>query len=197
MISTKSNLQIKEAQAHYDLHPLIAKRWSPRSFTDQVITEDQMHELFEAASWAPSAFNEQPWVYSYALRGTAGFNTLWNCLKAGNQFWAQSAACLFVAYYRKTIRRNGKINSWGEHDLGLANAQLLLQALHRNIYGHLMAGFDKPRLIETLNIDENLEPVCMGALGYLGNADQLPEPLFTRETAPRSRKSLDEFVTRI
>lgn len=83
------------------------------------------------------------------------------------------------------------------HDAGAANTQLLLQAAHQDIYGHMMGGFDMEKTIETFNIPENIEPVCFMVLGYLDKAETLEEPFKSRETAPRNRKSVEEFATEV
>lgn len=180
------SLKIKISQANADIHPLIQKRWSPLAFAVKAITDEQLEELFEAASWAASAYNEQPWKYIYAHKGTEGFEKLWSCLAEGNQPWTKSASVLFAAIHRNTFKKNGKVNSWAAHDLGMANAQLLLQAVHRDIYGHLMAGFDKERLHQILNLPEDSSSVCMGTLGYLGDVDSLTDNYKIREQSPRS-----------
>ena len=185
---------IKTPDTNHDVHPLIQKRWSPRAFSDKVISEKQVQELFEASRWAASAYNEQPWMYAYSLRGMPGFKRLWQCLLPGNQTWAQSAAVLLVAMYRKRFSRNDKRNPWAAHDLGMANAQLLLQAVDRGIYGHLMAGFDREKIKQLLNLNSSIEPLCMGALGYLGSPDDLKEPYKTQELRPRKRREIQTFV---
>lgn len=196
-MSSNKNLDIKDIKAPEtvcDVHPLIQKRWSPRAFSDRAIAEETLYELFDAARWAASAFNEQPWQYVYACRDTAGFTQLWDCLAAGNQPWTQSAAVLLVALKRTTLSRNGKPNPWAGHDVGMANAHLLLQAAHRDIYGHLMAGFDPDKIRALLSLSDDVEPVCMGALGYLGDPAQLAEPYQSRELTPRTRKAIEAFA---
>ena len=192
-----NSIEIKTADTSEGVHPLIKKRWSPLSFSDQLISEEKIQELFEASRWAASAYNEQPWEYVYAHRGTKGFEDLWNCLMGGNQPWTQKAAVLMVAIARITFTMNGKSNNWATHDVGMANAQLLLQAAENDIYGHLMAGFDPVKVKELLQLDENQEPVCMGALGYLGDPEELEEAYKSRELAPRSRREVSEFATKL
>ncbi len=191
------SIDVKTPEVTNDIHPLILKRWSPRSFIPRPLTDELMAELFEAAAWSASANNEQPWYYIYALRGTDGFERLWNCLLPGNQPWAKNAGALFVACKRKSFKQSGKPNPWAEHDLGMANAQLLLQAVYRDIYGHLMAGFDKEKLQNHLNIGDDMEAICMGALGFLDDAELLEEPYRTRELTPRSRKNANVFTRRV
>mgnify|MGYP000341990349 CR=1 FL=1 len=175
------SLTIKKPQVNADIHPLIQKRWSPLAFADKAITDEQLKELFEAASWAASAYNEQPWEYIYANKGTEGFEKLWSCLAEGNQPWTKEASVIFVAIKKDTFALNGKPNPWAAHDLGMANAQLLLQAVHRDIYGHFMAGFDADKVRKSFDLEDKVSPVCMGVLGYLGDAANLGEAYKKRE----------------
>ncbi len=191
------SIEIKKPDTQFELHPLIARRWSPRSFSEKTMDDSLIEEIFEAARWAPSANNEQPWQYVFARRDTDGFNALLDCLAGGNQPWAKSAAVLFVALSRDFFLRNGKKNRWAHHDLGLANTQLLIQAASRDIYGHLMAGFDHGKVIELLKVSEGIRPVCMGALGYLGDPSALQEPYKTRELTERSRRPLREILSEL
>ncbi|MEM9544860.1 MAG: nitroreductase family protein [Bacteroidota bacterium] len=190
-------MNIKIPKTQVALHPLIAKRWSPLAFSERRIEKDTMDELFTAASWAASAYNEQPWRYYYAQRGSQSFDDLWSCLAKGNQPWTRDAAILLVACTTISFSANDKINSNASHDLGMANAQLLLQAVHRDIYGHLMAGFDKEKVTQYLNLDANTNVVCVGALGYMGTPEQLEGNYRTRELKARSRNSLDQFVIKL
>jgi nitroreductase len=186
---------IKKAITSTPVLEVIKHRWSARSFSDKALTTETMNTLFEAASWAASANNEQPWQYTYALKGTPGFDRLLHCLAPPNQIWAKGAGVLIAAIARKTYQVNGKENGWAVHDLGMANAHLFLQATSMGLYGHPMAGFDKVKLSETLELSDDQAPVCIIALGYLGNADQLEEPFKSRELTARTRKPVSEFVT--
>lgn len=185
---------IKAPSLDFDIHPLLQKRWSPLSFSEESISKEQIQELFEAARWAASANNEQPWRYLYALRGTAGFDRVWEGLLPGNQVWANSAAALVVSLYRKNFQRNNQSNPWAMHDVGMANAQLVLQATHRDIYTHMMAGFDRDKLTQTLGLDEETEIMAVLALGYLGEDTNLPDKYRARERSKRQRLSIHEFT---
>jgi nitroreductase len=187
----------KTADTTYDLHPVIKDRWSPRAFSDKPIARELLLELLEAARWAPSSYNEQPWRYAYAFRGTDGFDRLADTLMPGNKSWAQHAAVLVVAMAKTTLSRNGKPNGVALHDLGLANAQLLAQATSRGIYGHLMGGFSKPEAQALLHLDEETRPVCVIALGYMGDTSTLDETLQAKEAARRSRRPLQEITQEI
>lgn len=187
---------LKEAPTEHPVIQLIRQRFSARGFSGAPITTKVMMTLFEAAAWAPSSMNEQPWRYRYALRGSAAFDTLWACLTVGNQPWAKNAAALVVCSGSTLLERNGEPNHYWLHDVGLANANLLLQAASMDIYGHLMGGFDRALLNTQLGSLGNHEEVaCVLALGYLGDADVLGEPFLTRERTPRKRRALDRTVT--
>jgi nitroreductase len=185
---------IKIAQTRLPVIDLIKKRWSARAFSDQSLTEEQILTLIEAAAWAPSSMNEQPWRYRYGLKGTRVFDQLSDCLLPGNQPWAKSAATLLLCTAKKNFARNGAPNHYALHDTGMANAFLMLQATEMNIYGHIMAGFDQSKLNESFALSEDETAVCIIALGYLGNPEQLEEPFRTRETTPRSRMALEDFI---
>lgn len=153
-----------------------------------------MDTLLEAASWAFSSNNAQPWNYIYAHReNKEPFEKLVSCLLRGNKEWAKDASVIMVALANKKMD-NGHENIYSWHDVGAANANLMLQAVSMNIYGQLMGGFDSKKAIEVLNIDlEKMEPVVFIALGYLDSPDKLEEPFKTRELTPRSRRSAEEF----
>ena len=178
---------IKHAITQFPVLDLIKQRWSARSFSPKAITTDEIHTILEAAGWAPSANNEQPWEFHYALKGTAGFDTIWNCLMPGNQPWNKNAAGFIVTIAYKTFAANDKPNAYAEHDLGLATSYLLLQASSMGIYTHPMAGIDKAKLTEALHLTENQIPLCIIALGYLDDAEKLEEPFKGRELMARTR----------
>jgi nitroreductase len=180
----------KEAITTYPVHALIQNRWSARAFAEKPITTEEIHTILEAASWAPSAMNEQPWHYSYAQKGTPGFEAMWECLLPGNQPWTKHAATLVLCISNRTFETTGQPNHYHLHDAGLANANLLFQATSMGIYGHIMGGFDRDKVKETFGLTENEEAVCVIALGYLGSSEQLPEPFKSRELGQRTRKPL-------
>lgn len=185
---------IKTANTRLPVIDLIKERWSARAFSDQELSEEQLLTLVEAASWAPSSMNEQPWRYRYALRGTQDFEQMWSCLLPGNQPWAKHAAALLLCTAQKNFARNGAPNRHALHDTGMANAFLMLQATEMKIYGHIMGGYDPAKLRETYGMEEQEADVCIIALGYLGTPEQLEEPFRTREVTPRSRRAVEDFV---
>jgi nitroreductase len=181
---------IKQAQTRFPVIDLIKNRWSARAFSDQPLTKDQILTLIEAASWAPSSMNEQPWRYRFGLKGDPVFGQLWDCLLPGNQPWTKNAATLLLCTAKMNFARNGQPNNYALHDTGMANAFLMLQATEMHIFGHIMAGFDPDKLRESFQLDDDETAVCIIALGYLGAPDQLEEPFRTREITPRNRMEL-------
>lgn len=189
------SILVKKAVTQNPVHDLIRSRWSARSFSDKPIAQADLDTIFEAASWAFSAINAQPWEYVYAHRSApAAFEKLWNCLLPGNQPWAKNAAVLAVSLAKKQFD-NGNPNASALHDVGAANANLALQATALGIYAHPMGGFDKKAVIELLHLDPNeVEPVICLALGYLDEAEKLEEPFQSRELTGRSRKAVKDFA---
>lgn len=190
-------MNIKIPETKHKISDFIVNRWSARSFADKTIDDTILETLFEAASWAPSANNEQPWIYIYAKKGEENFDKLWECLMPGNQPWAKNAAVLGITIARTTFAANGNMNISARYDCGASNMLLMLEALQHNIYGHIMGGYDTKKARELLTLPENQEPVVMFALGYLDDPDKLIEPFKTREITKRSRKPLEEIVKHI
>ncbi|GGF07719.1 nitroreductase family protein [Hymenobacter cavernae] len=185
-----------ETTTSYPVHELIRQRWSPRAYAAQPVAPETLEQVLEAASWAFSAMNEQPWRYIYAHKSdTEAFNRLLSCLLPANQAWAKHAPVLMVSLV-KTHYDNGQLNRTAMHDVGAANATLFLEATALGLHGHVLGGFDLARTREVFQLPEGLEPVVFIALGYVGTPDQLDEPFRTRESAPRHRKPLAEFAFR-
>lgn len=175
-------------------HTLIENRWSPRAFSSESVSNEQMEALFEAARLAPSAMNEQPWRFIYATKeDKEAFDRLGSCLVEGNS-WAKNAAALFISIAKTKYDFNGSLNKHAWHDVGLATGNLLLQATDLGLHIHLMGGFDAAKAQQVLGIPEGCEAVSMGAVGYVGDPESLPEGLKERELAPRKRKPLHELA---
>jgi len=186
---------IKEAKTKYPVIDLVKNRWSARAFSKQTIEDHDLFTLFEAAHWAASSSNEQPWRYIYTKReDNEVFDKMVDCLMPGNQPWAKNAAVLILCLVKTVCGPDNRANTVAQHDLGLANATLLLQAVSQNIYGHMMGGYDKAKTLKEFNIPEGYDTVIFMALGYLDSADTLEEPFKTRELTARTRKDLNEVV---
>ena len=185
----------KPAETQYPIHDLLRRRWSPRAFSDRMVEPDKLRSLWEAARWAPSSFNEQPWSFIVATKDDpVEFGRLLSCLVEGNIQWAQHAPVLMVSVARLSFEEDGKPNRHAFHDVGLAVANLIVQATALGLVVHQMAGFHPDKVREFYGVPEQYEPVAAIALGYPGDPQSLPERLRKRELAPRERKPLTEFV---
>lgn len=185
----------KPADTDLPVLDVVRDRWSPRSFTDEPVTEQQLRTLLEAARWAPSAFNEQPWSFLVATADQPDEHArLASVLNGWNRAWAGEAPLLIVALTATSYRRNGKPNAWARHDLGLALGQMMLQATALGLSAHPMAGFDADAVRELYGLPDDVEAVTALALGHRGEPDALAEDLEQTERKPRSRRQQDEFV---
>ena len=174
---------------------VIKKRRSRRAYASKAVEQEKIRSLFEAARWAPSSLNEQPWFYIYA---TSDQQNLWSkifeAVNEGNKVWARRAPLLIVSLARKNFIRFDSPNPSARYDLGAANAFLSLQAAHLGLNVHQMAGFDHKTLVQNLGVPATYEPVIVMAIGYPGDTEKLPENLKARELAPRERYIEQEFV---
>jgi len=183
----------KPADTHHPIHELLSERWSPRTFADKPVEREALHSLFEAARWAASAANQQPWSFLFATKEhTEDYAHFTSLLWERNAIWTSSAPVLVLAVARLYDRPGKEYYSY--YDAGMATANLLTQAVALGLVTHPMGGFDADKAKAELNIPAGNEPLVMIALGYPGAPDQLPEPLRERELAPRTRKPLAEFV---
>ena len=185
----------KQATTDYPVHQLIASRWSPYGFSDQMVSEADLRSLFEAARWAASSYNEQPWSYMMATRDqTEEFGRLLSCLVEGNQAWAAAAPALALSVARLNFKRNDKPNGAALHDLGLAAGNLSLEATARGLAVHQMIGILPEVARETYDIPNDHQAITALAIGYAARLDTLPKTLADRDQAPRERKPLAEFL---
>jgi len=186
----------KLADNNYPIHELLERRWSPRAFSDSPVKKDKLLSVLEAARWAPSSYNEQPWTFIVARReNSEGYKKMLECLVESNRVWAKSAPVLILSIAKLNFEESGKPNRHAFHDVGLAVANLVIQAGHLQLHAHQMAGIDLKKTINTFDIQNNHSPVSIIALGYYGEAEQLPENLKERELSERVRKPLNEIVT--
>src|SRR5438105_6710553 len=183
--------------AAHPIHDLLRRRWSPRAFSDRPVEREKLLSLFEAARWAPSSNNEQPWHYLVATKDEVEeFGKLLACLVEKNQSWAKAAPVLMLSVATTTFARNGKPNRHALYDTGQAAACLTVQATALGLFVHQMAGFSVEKARETYHIPENAEPVAAMAIGYLGDANSLAADLGERELTLTPRKPIGEFVFR-
>lgn len=174
---------------------LIKKRKSPVAFSDQEVTKNQLEQLFEAARWAASCFNEQPWRFLVARKEQEVlYKKVLNGINPHNQTWAQNAPVLMLTFAKKTFERNGKPNLHYMHDLGLAVGNMSAQATAMDLYLHQMAGIVRENIQADFDIPDDFEIVSAIALGYRQDIEEVPEELKVREMKERTRKPLTEFV---
>jgi nitroreductase len=185
----------KQASADYPIQELLAKRWSPYAFQDRPVPEDDLRSLFEAARWAASSFNEQPWTYIVATQeDPEQFQQVLSCLVEFNQVWAKAAPVLALGIASLTSARNGQVNRAAVHDLGLAAGNLLVEATARGLVVHQMLGIFPDKARQVFDIPEGFEAWTAIAIGYRGDPTSLPDALREREQLPRQRKPLRQFV---
>jgi nitroreductase len=177
----------------YPINPLILNRWSPRSMTGEELDEDDIMSLFEAARWAPSSFNNQPWRFIYAKRNTAYWDRLFNLLVESNRIWVKNAGLLIVVISRKNFEFNGKPARTHQFDAGSAWENLALEASSRGIVAHGMQGFDYEKAKAELKIPADFEVMAMIAIGKRGPKDNLPTELQDKEK-PNDRKALKDII---
>ena len=185
----------KDASPDHAIHELLARRWSPYAFSGRPIPREDLLSIFEAARWAASSFNEQPWRYLVASRDRhEEFERVLSCLLEGNQTWAREAPTLALGCVRTTFSRNGRPNRVAQHDLGLASASLTFEATSRGVYVHQMAGMLPDRAREACGIPEDFEAVTALAMGYLADPGSAADLLQARDMNPRTRHPLSAFV---
>lgn len=183
------------AQLQFPIHDLLARRWSPRAFDERLVEAPLLQSLFEAARWAPSSNNEQPWRFIVASKDhQSDWNRLFECLAEGNRRWALRAPVLVLSVASLHFEDDGKPNRHAFHDTGLATENFVLQATAQGLVAHQMAGFDVEKARVDLQIPTGYEPVAMIAVGYPGDPALLPERLREREHRPRIRRPISEWA---
>jgi len=184
-------------KADYPIDPMFLERWSPRAFTPEPMTQEALLTILEAARWAASSFNAQPWRFIYALRGTPQWDTALGLLVPFNQEWAKHAAALVFAVSKTTSRspKTGEEQPSPTHsfDTGAACAYMALQALKLGWHAHGMVGFDHERACEALSVPAGMVMEAAFAIGRRGHPAQLDEALRSREK-PSDRVPLTELV---
>jgi nitroreductase len=185
----------KRADTLPGVHELIRSRWSPRSFSSREVSSEDLKTVLDAARWAASSNNEQPWRFFVARKSdTAGYDKILSFLVPGNQSWAKTAPVLMVMAAKKTFSHNGSSNYYALHDAGQALAHLFLQASALGLHAHGMAGFDHDKARRELHIPDDYALAAAVALGYRGSPDQLSEHHRKSEVAKRQRKPLTEIA---
>lgn len=184
----------RTAQTSVPISPVLAERWSPRAYDASREVDDALiTAALEAARWAPSASNSQPWRFIVGKRGTETFTRIHDSLLGFNQSWSDSAAVLIVNVVDTELAERQR-DTWQQYDLGQAAALFTAQAHLEGLHAHQMGGIDPDAIRAAFGLSERYLPLTATALGYLGDPEQLPEPLRERELAARERKPLSEIV---
>ncbi len=186
----------KTAQTRFAILDNIAQRWSPCSFRPVDLTAEQVGSLFEAARWAASSFNDQPWRFIYAVRSenATGFNRILGTLMERNQAWAREAGMLVIVCATTISIRTGRPNPKAIYDTGQAVANLAIQATAMGLHVHQMGGFSSDAARAALDIPADWEPIVAVAVGYRGDPESLDLDMQSRERANRDRLPLEEIV---
>ncbi len=186
---------IKRGNILPGVHDIFHARWSPRAFSDRPVSDEDLKTILEAARWAASSYNEQPWRFIVARKSDRErYDRILDVLVPYNQRWAYLAPVLMITVAKNTFSHNGEPNRHARHDTGAALAHIMLQATALGLHAHGMAGFDAEKARRQLGIPDDYEPVAAVALGYLGPIERLPESFHQAELAPRKRKPLAELV---
>lgn len=173
----------------------IEQRFSPLAFSDKMPDEETIMQLFEAARWAPSAFNEQPWRFLYVNKNNKdAYEKLFNCLVDANKEWAKTAPVLILVMAKKNFSHNNKPNYFHMYDTGMSVENLIIRAMENDIYVHQMAGFSADKARGNFNISEEYSIISVAALGYQGDISTLTDALQERGQKPRVRKELSELL---
>jgi nitroreductase len=185
----------KPAPTEFPVHDLIRDRWSPRAFADKAVPPEVLRSLFEAARWAPSSSNEQPWAYIVATRDDReNVEKMLSVLVEFNANWAKNAPVLALAIAELAFAKNNAPNRNAQYDTGAATALLSVEATARGLAVHQMAGFDPDKARQVFEIPAGWDAIAAIAIGYPGDPESLPQALRDRELAPRVRKPLSKFV---
>lgn len=188
-------MNIKKAKADHPILEVLAERWSPYGFEDRSVSDADLRSLFEAARWAASSYNEQPWNYLVATRDNPPeFERVLSCLVEANQAWARNAPVLVLAVVSLQFAKNKQDNRAAVHDLGLAAGNLVVEATARGLSVHHMIGILPDKAREVYKIPEHFEAWTALAIGYKADPTKLPDALQERDLAPRQRKRLSKFV---
>src|ERR1700679_4061806 len=169
--------EVKSGPVASGVLDIILKRWSPRSYADKPVSSADLTKIFTAAAWAASSYNEQPWRFLVGKKGDETYAKILDSLIEFNQAWAKTAPVLILSVGKKTFTHNGSPNGFAMHDTGAASATFSLEATALGMHTHGMAGLDKDKARTNFGIPEDFEVGAVGALGYLGAPEVLPEQI--------------------
>ena len=184
----------KPANTNLPIHEIIKKRWSPRSFEEKQVNNNALQRIFEAARWAPSSYNEQPWRFIVGRKGDNTYSLIFETLAEFNQKWSKLAPVLVICIGKTTSTKGNKPNRVFQYDLGQSVAYITFQATHEGLFVHQMGGFDAQKAQELFQIPDDYQAITVFALGYKGDASLLEEDFIEMEKSDRLRKPLEQIV---
>jgi len=184
----------KKAKTSFPIHEMLEKRWSPRAFDGVKIDRAKVQRIFEAARWAPSASNEQPWHFIIGEQGDETYKKIFSTLVEFNQLWAKTAPLMGITVGRINGLKSGQPSEWFKYDVGQAVACMSFQATHERLFVHQMAGFDREMAAKLFEIPDGFEVITAFAIGNIGDYKVLHPNLQKIELEERTRKNMDEFV---
>jgi len=187
-------MNLKKANPRYPIHHLLKKRWSPRAFNSEPVETEKLQRIFEAARWSPSASNEQPWAFIVGINGDETYEKIFSTMDAFNQLWVKTSPVLAISAGRTISLKNGMPAEWFKYDVGQAVAHLTFQATHEGLYVHQMAGFDREKAHQLLEVPDKYEVITAFTIGYPGDYKVLHQNLQASEIARRERLHTDDFV---
>lgn len=174
---------------------IIQERWSPYSFSPAPVELFKLKAMFEAAGYAPSCNNEQPWAFVFTTQEDKDiFKDFIGFMVDGNKIWAKNAYAIAISFARTRFSQSGKPNRWAFHDTGMAVAHLLLQAQALDVHVHQMAGYSIEKVKEYFKLGDDIEPIAMMAIGYLGDGSLISPELLKRDEKRRPRRGVNEYV---
>ena len=176
------------------IHNLITDRWSPVAFDDRPVDYDKIHLLFEAAKWAPSARNAQPWRFIFTTKNMPDYKVFLDLLSEANQVWASTASLLVMPLAQVISTYKNRPNRLAFYETGMAVGNLMIQASAMGLMVHQMGGYDMDRAKETLVIPTRYEPMTIMAIGYKGDPAKLPAKVAARESKERTRLEISKFL---
>ncbi len=194
MSDTSSLDELKTGKTDIPVESLMLRRWSPRAFAQDPVSDADLASIFTAAAWAASSYNEQPWRFVVGRKGDQAWQIIFDALLPFNQSWAVAAPVLYASFAKKKFTMTGDPNSVALHDVGAASANASLQATALGLHTHGLAGFSHEKLRASLALPDDFDTVACWALGRLGAPDALADNYKAMELAPRSRKPLNDFV---
>ncbi|WP_051439712.1 nitroreductase family protein [Methylobacterium sp. 10] len=193
--SSPLEIALPPRQTDHEIDPLFIERRSPRAFTGEAVPEAELLRMFEAARWAPSAYNSQPWRFLYALRDTPDWQVFFDLIVPGNQKWVKDTGAIVILVSNTQMKVGDELKpSWSHSlDTGAASANFQLQAIRQGWHAHGMTGFDRERTITALNVPETYRVEAAYGVGRMTNAADLTEEQTAKES-PTGRRPITDFV---